>query len=191
VSFETYISREHMNDNRTSQMICIAAVAGAFGVKGEVKIKSFTENPKDCLSFGPFMDDSGKVILTPVRSRSVKKFLAVVCEEVKTREQAEALKSTKLYAPRAALPDPEEDEFYYSDLIGLTVELLDGTPKGKIKAVHDFGGGDLLEIKTPGEKDWFHPFTKAAVPIVDIKAGRVVIEVIEPDEVTRTGKEEE
>ena len=172
-----------MNDNTTSQMICIAAVAGAFGVKGEVKIKSFTENPKDCLKFGPFMDEKGKVILTPVRSRSVKKFLAVVCEEVKTREQAEAMKSTKLYGYRSALPKPSEDEFYYSDLIGLAVELTDGTPKGKVKAVHDFGSGDLLEIKTPGERDWFHPFTKDAVPVVDIKGGRVVVEVIEPDEV--------
>jgi len=180
-----------MNDNRTSQMICIAAVAGAFGVKGEVKIKPFTENPKDCLSYGPFMDAQGKIILTPVRSRKAKKFLAVVCREVKTREQAEAMKSTKLYVPRDQLPEPEEDEFYYSDLIGLTVELLDGTPKGKVKAVLNFGGGDLLEIKTPGEKDWFHPFTKEAVPMVDVKGGQVVIEVIEAEEGTRTGTEEE
>ena len=172
-----------MNDNKTSQMICIAAVAGAFGVKGEVKIKPFTENPKDCMTFGPFLDAQGKVILTPVRSRPVKKFLAVVCEEVKTREQAEALKSTKLYAPRTALPEPDEDEFYYSDLIGLAVELTDGTPKGKVKAVHNFGGGDLLEIKTPGENDWFHPFTKESVPVVDVKGGRVVIEIVEAEEV--------
>ncbi len=177
-----------MNDNTTSQMICIAAVAGAFGVKGEVKIKAFTENPKDCLSFGPFMDADGNVILTPVRSRKVKKFLAVVCEEVKTREEAEALKSTKLYTYRDKLPEPDEDEFYYSDLIGLSVELLDGTPKGKVKAVHDFGSGDLLEIKTPGEKDWFHPFTKEAVPVVDVKGARVVIEVVEPEEVRREEK---
>ena len=101
-----------MNDNTTTQLICIAAVAGAFGVKGEVKIKSFTENPKDCLTFGPFLDEDGKVLLTPVRSRSVKKFLAVTCKEVNTREQAEALKSTKLYAQRSALPAPDEDEFY-------------------------------------------------------------------------------
>jgi len=149
-----------MNDNPTEQLICIAAVAGAFGVKGEVKIKSFTERPKDCLNFGPFLDASGKVLLTPVRSRKVKKFLAVVCEEVKTREQAEGLKSTKLYGPKSALPETAEDEFYYSDLIGLSVELTDGKPMGKVKAVHDFGSGDLLEIKTPGEKDWYHPFTK-------------------------------
>jgi len=179
-----------MNDNPTEQMICIAAIAGAFGVKGEVKIKSFTQNPADCLTYGPFCDKNGTIILTPERSRKTGKFFAAHCKEVKTPEQAEALKSTKLYISRAALPTPEEDEFYYSELIGLSVELADGTPKGKVKAVHDFGGGDLLEIKTPGEKDWFHPFSKEAVPRVDIKGGRVVIEIIEP-EIAKPSKEEE
>ena len=179
-----------MNDNQTKQMICIAAVAGAFGVKGEVKIKSFTENPKDCLSFGPFLDEDGKTLLTPVRSRSVKKFLAVTCKEVKSREEAEALKSTKLYTYRSALPEPDEDEFYYSDLIGLTVELSDGTAKGIVKAVHDFGAGDILEIRTQGEPDWFHPFTREAVPIVDIKGGRLVVEIVEADIVRQTGQDE-
>lgn len=179
-----------MNDNRTTHMICIAAIAGAFGVKGEVKIKPFTENPKDCLTYGPLMNEQGKTILTPVRSRAVKKFLAVVCQEVQTREQAEAMKSTKLYVPRSALPPPGEDEFYYSDLVGLKVELLDGTPRGRVKAVHDFGSGDLLEIKTKDEKDWYHPFTKDAVPRVDIKGGRIVIDVIEPDD-DHSGAEDE
>ncbi len=178
-----------MNENRTEQLICIAAIAGAFGVKGEVKIKSFTEVPKACLTYGPLMDESGKIILTPIRSRSVKKFLAVMCKEVTSREQAESLKSTKLYVERSAFPVPDEDEYYYSDLIGLDVVLEDGTPKGKVKAVHDFGGGDLLEIKTPGEKDWYHPFTKEAVPIVDISGGRVVIEIVEPDEVKPSDEE--
>jgi len=172
-----------MNENRTEQMICIAAVAGAFGVKGEVKIKPFTEDPKSCVKFGPFMDANGKTILTPTKTRPVKKGIAAFCKEVKTREQAEAMKSTKLYVPRSALPVPEDDEYYYSDLIGLSVELVDGTPLGIIKAVHDFGSGDLLEIKTKGEKDWFHPFTKDAVPHVDIKAGKVVIIIVEPEEI--------
>lgn len=177
-----------MNDNPTSQMICIAAIAGAFGVKGEVKIKSFAANPADCFTYGPFKDESGKIILTAVKFRKASKFFAAFCEEVKTREQAEGLKSTKLYISRDQMPEPEEDEFYYSDLVGLSVELADGTLMGKVKAAHNFGGGDLLEIKTPGEKDWYHPFTKAAVPVVDVKGGRIVIEVIESDEV---GKEEE
>ncbi len=171
-----------MNENRTEQMICIAAIAGAFGVKGEVKIKSFTEIPADCFSYGPFMNLSGNIILTPTKSRPVKKFFAAYCKEVKSREQAESLKSTKLYVPRSALPTPDEDEFYYSDLIGLAVELDDGTQRGYVKAIQNFGAGDLLEIRTPGEKDWFHPFTRIAVPVVDISGGKVVIEVIEADD---------
>ena len=138
---------------------------------------------------GPLTDKNGKVILTPVRSRPVKKFLAVVCKEVQTREQAESMKSTKLYVPRSALPKPDEDEFYYSDLIGLAVELLDGTSRGKVKAVHDFGGGDILEIREKGQKDWYHPFTRLVVPRVDVEGGRIIIDVVEPDEVKRSDEE--
>ncbi|NNE57178.1 MAG: 16S rRNA processing protein RimM [Hellea sp.] len=179
-----------MNENRTEQLICIAAIAGAFGVKGEVKIKPFTEDPKSCVKFGPFLDENGKVILTPIKTRPIKKGIAAFCKEVKTREQAEGMKSTKLYVPRSALPAPDDDQFYYSDLIGLTVELVDGKPGGRVKAVHDYGSGDLLEIETPGEKDWFHPFTKDAVPHVDIKGGKIVIDIVEPDEVV-SGSEKE
>jgi len=166
-------------------LIVIAAIAGAFGVKGEVKIKPFTDDPKTCLTYGPLRDARGKIILTPIRSRSVKNMLAVVTQEVKTREQAEAMKSTKLYIYRSDLPPAGEDEFYYSDLIGLRVETLSGEAAGKIKAVNNYGAGDILEIQNPGSKDWLLPFTKAAVPRVDIEGGRVVIdppEEVEGDE---------
>ena len=175
-----------MNENRTTQLICIGAIAGAFGVRGEIKIKPFTHDPKAVTTYGPLMDDKGKIILTASKGRVAKNFIIVSAPEVKTREQAEALKSTKLYVPRSALPVPAAEEFYYSDLVGLPVETIDGAPKGKIKAIHDFGGGDILEIQTPGEKDWYHPFTKLAVPVVDINARRVVIEIVEPDPVERS-----
>ncbi len=164
-----------MNENRTTQLVCIAAIAGAFGVRGEVKIKSFTDDPKAFLTYGPLMNDKGEVVLTISRHRKVKNAFAVTAEQVKTREQAESLKSTKLYVPRSALPEPDEDEFYYSDLIGMRVEDAAGENRGRIKAVHDFGAGDVLEIQTQGQKDWFHPFTKAATPIVDVAGRRVVI----------------
>ena len=175
-----------MNENRTTQLICIGAIAGAFGIQGQVKIKSFTADPKAVTSYGPLLDDNGHVVLTAKKGRLAKTFLIVSAPEVKTREQAEALKSTKLYVPRSAMPALEEEEFYYADLVGLLVEALDGEPKGKIKAIHDFGGGDILEIQTPGEKDWYHPFTKVAVPMVDIKAGKVIVEIVEPDPVERS-----
>lgn len=157
-------------------LIVVAAIAGAFGVRGEVKIKPFTDDPKACVTYGPLRNDKGAIILTPKASRLVKNALAVTAKEVTSRETAEALKSTKLYVYRSALPAAGADEFYYSDLIGLTVEMLDGTPRGRVKAVHNFGAGDILEIQQSGEKDWMLPFTQDAVPRVDIEDGRVVID---------------
>ena len=156
-------------------MICVAAIAGAVGVKGEVKLKSFTDVPEDCLTYGPLMDVAGTVILTPSKWHKSGKFLAVRASEVTSREQAISLKSTKLYVNAANLPEPDEDEFYYRDLVGLRAETEDGEVAGKITAVHDYGAGDMLEIKPKDGKSYYHPFTKAATPRVDIKAGLVVI----------------
>ena len=100
-----------------SELICVAAIAGAFGVKGEVKLKSFTDVAENCVSYGPLLSETGEVILTPTSHRLVKGAVAIRCPEVKTREEAEALKSTKLYVPRENFPAPEEDEFYAADLI--------------------------------------------------------------------------
>ena len=115
----------------------------------------------------------------------MKTFIAVKADEVSTREEAEALKSTLLYVPRSALPQPEEDDFYYADLVGLEVKSTTGKRLGKIIGVHEFGAGDMLEIKPPkGAKNtasWFHPFRKETVPKVDLAAGRVIIEVLEAE----------
>ena len=165
----------------TSELICVAAIAGAFGVKGEIKLKSFTDVPENCVSYGPLLSEAGELILTPLTHRRVKGAVAIKCFEVKTREEAEALKSTKLYVPRANFPAPEEDEFYAADLVGLEVKSTDGKRIGKIIAVEDFGAGDLLEIKPKEGKSFYHPFTLAATPKVDIKAGRVVIKVQETE----------
>ncbi|MEP3889745.1 MAG: ribosome maturation factor RimM [Hellea sp.] len=164
-----------------SELICVAAIAGAFGIKGEVKLKSFTDVPENCVNYGPLLSESGKVVLTPSSHRLVKDAVAITCPQVTTREQAEALKSTKLYVPRENFPAPEEDEFYASDLVGLDVKTTDGKRVGKITGVQDFGAGDLLEIKPKDSASFFHPFTLAAVPKVDIKAGRVVIKIEEAE----------
>jgi 16S rRNA processing protein RimM len=166
----------------------VAACAGAFGVKGEVKIKPFTETPKACLTYGPLKDKNGNIVLTVKSSRLVKNALAAMCEEVKTREQAEALKSTKLYVYRSDMPEPDEDEFYHEDLVGLRAETEDGQVMGLIKAIQNFGAGDVLEISggkdVKGEKiaAFFHAFTKTAVPTIDFKGGRVIIFFEETDE---------
>jgi len=164
-----------------SELICVAAIAGAFGVKGEVKLKSFTDMPENCVSYGPLLSKAGQVVLTPASHRLVKGAVAIKCPEVKSREAAEALKSTKLYVPRANFPAPEEDEYYAADLIGLAVKYTDGKRIGKIIAVEDFGAGDLLEIKPKDGKSFYHPFTLAATPKVDIQAGRVIIKLQEAE----------
>lgn len=168
-----------MKETQNPNMICVAAIAGAFGVKGEVKLKAFTQNAMDCVSYGPLLSADGEIVLTVISARAVKDALSVRAEEVKTREEAEGLKSMKVYVPRNALPETDEDDFYYVDLIGLEVKSTSGQRLGSIIGVHEFGAGDMLEIKPPksAEKQasYFHPFTKAAVPKVDLKAGRIIV----------------
>ncbi len=159
-----------------TKLICIGQCAGAFGVKGEVKIKSFTETPEDIFGYGALLDENGITVFSPFSHRTVKNAFAVKCEDVETREQAQALAGQKLYVHRADMPEPDEDEFYFEDLIGLEVKTTDGRRMGKVLAVHNYGAGDLLEIS--GHKDqpqFFHPFTKTAAPKVDIDGGRIVI----------------
>ncbi len=157
--------------------VLVAAIAGAFGVKGEVRLKSFTDDPAACLKYAPFLDKDGKVILSLKGTRSIKGGFAAFTNEITTREQAEALKSTKLYAPRARFAAIDEDDFYQTDLLGLKVEDEGGNPLGQIKAVLNFGASDLLEIiNTPGApKSWTIPFTRDYVPVVDIEGGKVVL----------------
>ena len=150
-------------------------------VKGEVKLKSFTDRAEDCVKYGPLYDQTGRLVLTPKTHRMMKKAVAVKADEIKTREAAEALKSTRLYVRRSALPEPDEDEFYFTDLVGLDVKTTDGKRMGKVIAVHEFGAGDMLEIKPKDTASFYHPFTKLAVPKVDISAGRIIIEIVDAD----------
>ncbi|MCG8440762.1 MAG: ribosome maturation factor RimM [Caulobacterales bacterium] len=164
--------------------VLLGAVAGAFGVRGEVRIKSFTAAPQELFAYGPFTDEAGRVVLTVRRWRPIKDGFAAVCAEVPTREAAAALKSTRLHAPRERLPALPEDEFYHADLIGLAVKTLDGAPLGEVRAVHDFGSGDLLEVwRTPGVAGaWYLPFTRRAVPHVDVAAGEIIADPPEEDD---------
>ncbi len=171
----------------SNPLICIAVCAGAFGVKGEVKVKSFTDVPEDCFAYGGLRDQHGKVLLHIKSFRPIKNAFAVMCEEVETPEQARALSNTELYVYRNDMPVPDEDEFYFEDLVGLEVKTTDGKRMGKVLAVHNYGAGDLLEISGGKDKkgnklgEFYHPFTKKAVPSVDIKAGRLVILIEEAD----------
>ncbi len=154
-------------------LVVIGAIAGAHGVRGDAKVKPFGD-PTQLTAYGPFLNEAGEVLLTPVGAKPGPNGLSIMWfKEQRSREEMQAMKGTLLHAPRAALPEPDEDEFYHADLIGLSVELLDGETLGTVKAVQDFGAGDLLEVSS-AEGSVFIPFTKAAVPHVDLAAGKLV-----------------
>lgn len=159
------------------KLTCVAAIAGAHGVHGNVKVKSFTDDPSAFASYGPLLNEKGGVVFTPKSARPVGKFFSLAVQEKQTREQIEAMKSTKLFVPREALPDPEDEEFYYSDLIGLSATDMDGVPVGLVQAVHEFGAGDTLEIKPPKGPSFFHPFTMHSVPTVDLQNRFITIRI--------------
>lgn len=167
-----------------SNRVCVAAIAGAFGVRGEAKLKTFTDDPAAVGDYGALQTEDGQRSFKIKLTRPVKGGYAARLSGVATREDAEALKGTRLYADRAALPDPEEDEFYYADLLGLRIESEDGTVIGKIKAVQDFGAGDVIEyLPEGGGESRFLPFTREVVPSVDVAGGRIVAE-LPPEEET-------
>ncbi|PWC33445.1 ribosome maturation factor RimM [Azospirillum sp. TSO35-2] len=161
-----------------SGRVCVGQFVGSHGVRGLVKLRSFTAEPADVAAYGPLSDDSGARRFTVALQGMVKdNFLAKV-EGITTREQAQALAGVLLHVDRAALPENEdEDEFYHADLIGLRAELADGTLYGTVKAVYDFGAGDVLEIRIGTGALEMLPFSKACVPVVDVRGGRVVVDL--------------
>ena len=164
------------------QLIEIARVAGAFGVRGEIRLTTYAADPKALKKYSPLLKASGETGLTITALREHKGGVVVRAKEVETREQAEAMRGLKLYVRREALPDPDEDEFYLADLIGLEARSPEGEVVGRIKAVEDFGAGDILEIApAAGGPTFYVPFTREAVPEVRIAEGYVL--VVRPDEV--------
>ncbi|HEY2357303.1 MAG TPA: ribosome maturation factor RimM [Phenylobacterium sp.] len=163
-------------------LIQVGRVAGAFGVKGEVRITTFTAEPLALVDYKSLLREDGSPGLTVLGGRVAKGGVVVRTKEIETREQAEAARGMKLYVPRAILPEPDdEDEFYIADLIGMDVVSLEGDLLGRVRSVRDFGAGDLLEVAPPAGESWWLPFTKDAVPEVQIDAGRIV--AVRPDEV--------
>ena len=165
-----------MSDER----ICVGAITGAFGVAGEVRLKSFCADPAAIADYGPLYTKDGTRSFTIKLTRPVAGGLGARVSGVKTKEEADALRGTELYVDRARLPQLPDDEFYHSDLIGLTVLDTGGVELGRVIAVHNHGAGDILEIGGPGLKQALMlPFTMAAVPTVDLTAGRVIVDLPE------------
>lgn len=156
-------------------LVVVGVVLGAFGVKGEVRIKPFTAAPETIAAYGPLCAANGKPLFEIRRFRMIKDGLAAFTAPPLTREAAEAMKGALLHVPRAALPAPDPDDFYIVDLIGCLAERIDGRVLGRVHAVHDFGAGDILEVRGEAGSTFF-PFTRAVVPTVDLAGRRLVID---------------
>lgn len=161
--------------------ICVGAIAGAFGIQGEVRLKSFCATPEDIATYGALTTEDGSRSFTVRLTRPVAGALGVRLSGVATREDAEALRGTTLWADRAVLPSLPDDEFYHADLIGLPVMDPGGAEIGRVRAIYDHGAGDILEIAGPSGIVLL-PFTQAVVPTVDLAAGRIVADPPQADE---------
>jgi 16S rRNA processing protein RimM len=161
--------------------ICVARIGAAHGVRGEVKLWTFTEDPFAVKRYGPLVTKDGARQFEVTHAREAKGHLVAVLKGVATREDAERLNGTELYIEREKLPATEEDEYYHADLIGLAAVTPANEPLGRVIAIHNFGAGDIIEIAPPQGATLLLPFTNAVVPSVDLAGGRVVIE--SPDEI--------
>jgi 16S rRNA processing protein RimM len=153
------------------KLIVVGQIAGAFGVKGEVRVRSFTDDPEACFAYGPLLDERGAVVLTPVRHRSLNELFGVTAKEQRQREEWEAMRGTLLHVSREALPQVDEGEVYVADLVGLRVLHADGRDLGVVKAVQNFGAGELLEIRPPKGPTYLLPFTEDNFPDIDLAGG--------------------
>ena len=157
-------------------LVCLGEVLGAHGVLGAVRIKSFAMNVSDIAAYGPLQsEDGGTHFELTVRGVSRGAVLAEI-EGIDRREAAAALRGTRLYVRREALPETEEDEFYHADLIGLTARTANGEAYGVVRGIYDYGAGDVIEIEREKDASILFPFTRENVPEIDLAAGCLVID---------------
>jgi 16S rRNA processing protein RimM len=157
--------------------ICIARIGAAHGVRGAVKLWTFTEDPLAVKTYGPLVTKDGARSFEIATAREAKGHLVATLKGIATREDAERLNGIELYIAREKLPPTDENEYYHADLIGLAAVDAAHEPLGRVVAIHNFGAGDIIEIAPPGGTTLLLPFTNAVVPSVDLKGGRVVVEV--------------
>jgi 16S rRNA processing protein RimM len=157
------------------ERVLLGEIGAAQGLKGEVRIRSFTEDEAAIADYRPLEDEHGREVTIEALRVTPKALIARV-KGVTTREGAEALTGTKLYVPRSRLPKREEEEWYHSELIGLAVLDRDGGTIGRVVAIQNFGAGDLLEL-TPasGGPTVLVPFTRDTVPEIDVEGGRLTL----------------
>jgi 16S rRNA processing protein RimM len=157
--------------------ICVARIGAAHGVRGEVKLWTFTQDPLAVKAYGPLRTKDGARRFEVTYARQAKDHLVATLKGVTSRDEAERLNGLELYVAREKLPDTDKGEYYHADLIGLTAVTAAGAPLGRVVAIHNFGAGDIIEIAPPHGATMLLPFTNAVVPTVDLSGGRVVIEL--------------
>ena len=157
--------------------ICIARIGAAHGVRGAVKLWTFTEDPFAVKTYGPLVTRDGARSFEVATAREAKGHLVATLKGIATREDAERLNGTELYIARDKLPATSGDEYYHADLIGLAAVNAANEPLGRVIAIHNFGAGDIIEIAPTHGATMLLPFTNAVVPSVDLEGGRVVIEL--------------
>ena len=160
-----------------SDKICVGAIGGAFGVRGDVRLKSFCADPEAIGDYGTLTSEDGAQSFDLALTGAIKNGFSARIKGVETKEQADALSGVRLYVARDALPTLPDDEFYHADLIGLAVFDTGGVQIGRVTAVNNHGAGDFLEIEGPGIRNTaLLPFTLEAVPSVDLTTGRIIID---------------
>jgi 16S rRNA processing protein RimM len=170
--------------------VLLGVVIGAQGLKGEVKVKTFTEAPENLAAYGPLHARDGRTF-TVCALREAKGLALVQFEGIATRDAAESLKGVELHVSRATLPKPETQEFYHTDLLGLRAEDATGRGIGRVTAIHNFGAGDVIEIARDDDAGAvLMPFTREIVPFIDVAQGRVVIAAPEEVEAETKGNVE-
>jgi 16S rRNA processing protein RimM len=160
-----------------AERICVAQIGAAHGTRGEVRLKSFTADPMAVMDYGALETEDGTATFEIESLRPAKSHWVAQLRGVRDRNAAERLANVKLFVPRDRLPATVTDEFYHADLIGLTAVTADGRQLGTVVAVHDFGAGNILELRHESKRDTVMlPFTSATVPVVDIAGGRIIID---------------
>ncbi|MBM9594199.1 ribosome maturation factor RimM [Roseitranquillus sediminis] len=157
-----------------TEPVCVGAIGGSFGVRGEVRLKSFTAEPEAIASYAPVTSGDGRAFDLRI-TRPIKGGFAARLSGIDSKEAADALRGVRLYVPRERLPALPDDEFYHADLIGLDVLDTGGARLGRVRAVLNYGAEDLIEVQAPGRSATvLLPFTRATVPTVDLAARRIV-----------------
>ncbi len=174
--------------NKAETKVCVGVITGAQGIRGQVRVKSFTAEPTDIAAYGPLTDAKGSREFRLELTGSAKGVLLARVSGISDRNAAETLRGIELYVDRDALPETDEEEFYHADLIGLPAVLSDGTPYGTVRALHNFGAGEVIEILLADGGVAVLQFTHAVVPDIDLDAGQITI--VPPTEIEARGEEE-